>query len=95
MALVVNQSAGDSANHRICRYPQLRAQPLGIAAQQRIGIETIVYDCDPVGLHAVHQQRLSNGGGYRHHAIGQMDVVHPFNRPQKDWMVRFSLTQGF
>ena len=29
------------------------------------------------------------------YAIGQMDVVHPFNRPQKDWMVRFSLTQGF
>ncbi len=29
------------------------------------------------------------------YAIGQMDVVHPFDRPQKDWMVRFSLTQGF
>ena len=29
------------------------------------------------------------------YAIGQMDVVHPFNRPQKNWMVRFSLTQGF
>ena len=29
------------------------------------------------------------------YAIGQMDVVHPFNRPQKHWMVRFSLTQGF
>src|SRR6266550_4371439 len=28
-------------------------------------------------------------------AIGQMDVVHPFNRPQKDWMVRFSLTQAY
>jgi Tol biopolymer transport system component len=29
------------------------------------------------------------------YAIGQMDVVHPFDRPQKDWMVRLSLTQGF
>ena len=29
------------------------------------------------------------------HTIGQMDIVRPFNRPQKDWMVRFSLTQGF
>jgi hypothetical protein len=28
-------------------------------------------------------------------AIGQMDVVHPFQRPQKDWMVRFSLTPAF
>jgi outer membrane protein assembly factor BamA len=28
-------------------------------------------------------------------AIGQMDVVHPFNRPQKDWMVRFSLTPAY
>ena len=29
------------------------------------------------------------------YAIGQMDVVHPFDRPQKNWMVRFSLTEGF
>jgi Tol biopolymer transport system component len=29
------------------------------------------------------------------YAIGQMDVVRPFNRPLKNWMVRFSLTQGF
>jgi len=29
------------------------------------------------------------------YAIGQMDVVHPYNRPQKNWMVRFSLTEGF
>ncbi len=29
------------------------------------------------------------------YAIGQMDVVHPFDRPQKDWMLRFSLTEGF
>jgi outer membrane protein assembly factor BamA len=29
------------------------------------------------------------------YAIGQMDVVHPFDRPQKDWMIRLSLTQGF
>ena len=29
------------------------------------------------------------------YAIGQMDVVHPFNRPQKNWMLRFSLTEGF
>ena len=29
------------------------------------------------------------------YAIGQMDIVHPFNRPQKDWMIRFSLTEGF
>jgi len=29
------------------------------------------------------------------YAIGQMDVVHPFDRPQKDWMVRFSITEGF
>jgi hypothetical protein len=29
------------------------------------------------------------------YAIGQMDVVHPFDRPEKDWMLRFSLTQGF
>jgi len=29
------------------------------------------------------------------YAIGQMDIVHPFDRPQKDWMLRFSLTQGF
>jgi sugar lactone lactonase YvrE len=29
------------------------------------------------------------------YAIGQMDIVHPFDRPQKDWMVRFSLTEGF
>ena len=28
-------------------------------------------------------------------AIGQMDLVHPFERPQKNWMVRFSLTEGF
>lgn len=29
------------------------------------------------------------------YAIGQMDIVHPFDRPQKNWMVRFSITQGF
>lgn len=29
------------------------------------------------------------------YAIGQMDIVHPFDRPQKNWMVRFSLTEGF
>jgi len=29
------------------------------------------------------------------YAIGQMDVVRPFDRPQKNWMVRFSLTEGF
>jgi len=29
------------------------------------------------------------------YAIGQMDIVHPFDRPNKDWMVRFSLTEGF
>jgi hypothetical protein len=29
------------------------------------------------------------------YAIGQMDIVHPFDRPQKNWMVRLSLTQGF
>ncbi len=29
------------------------------------------------------------------YAIGQMDVVHPFDRPQKNWMVRLSLTEGF
>jgi hypothetical protein len=28
-------------------------------------------------------------------AIGQLDFVHPFDRPQKDWMIRLSLTQGF
>ena len=29
------------------------------------------------------------------YAIGQMDIVHPFDRPTKNWMVRLSLTQGF
>jgi Tol biopolymer transport system component len=29
------------------------------------------------------------------YAIGQMDVVHPFDRPGKNWMVRVSLTEGF
>jgi Tol biopolymer transport system component len=29
------------------------------------------------------------------YAIGQMDVVHPFNRPQKNWLVRLSITEGF
>jgi hypothetical protein len=29
------------------------------------------------------------------YAIGQMDVVHPFDRPAKNWMVRLSLTEGF
>ena len=29
------------------------------------------------------------------YAIGEMDVVHPFDRPNKNWMVRFSLTPGF
>jgi hypothetical protein len=29
------------------------------------------------------------------YAIGQMDVVHPFDRPQKNWLVRFSITEGF
>ncbi len=29
------------------------------------------------------------------YAIGQMDIVHPFDRPEKNWMVRFSLTEGF
>ncbi len=29
------------------------------------------------------------------YAIGQMDVVHPFDRPQKNWLLRFSLTEGF
>ncbi len=28
-------------------------------------------------------------------AIAQLDLVHPFQRPDRDWMVRFSLTQGF
>ena len=28
-------------------------------------------------------------------AIAQMDVVRPFQRPERTWMVRFSLTQGF
>src|SRR6266850_713625 len=29
------------------------------------------------------------------YAIGQMDIVHPFDRPQKTWLVRLSLTEGF
>src|SRR6266566_822235 len=29
------------------------------------------------------------------YAIGQMDIVHPFDRPDKNWLVRFSLTEGF
>jgi len=29
------------------------------------------------------------------YAIGQMDIVHPFDRPQKNWLVRLSLTEGF
>lgn len=29
------------------------------------------------------------------YAIGQMDFVHPFERPAKNWMLRFSLTPGF
>jgi Tol biopolymer transport system component len=29
------------------------------------------------------------------YAIGQMDIVHPFERPAKNWMLRFSLTPGF
>jgi outer membrane protein assembly factor BamA len=29
------------------------------------------------------------------YAIGQMDIVHPFDRPQKNWMIRLSLTEGF
>ena len=29
------------------------------------------------------------------YAIGQMDVVHPLDRPQKNWIVRFSITEGF
>ncbi|PYO87710.1 MAG: hypothetical protein DMD58_14120 [Gemmatimonadetes bacterium] len=29
------------------------------------------------------------------YAIGQMDIAHPFDRPQKNWMVRFGLTEGF
>ena len=29
------------------------------------------------------------------YAIGQMDIVHPFDRPGKNWMVRFGLTEGF
>lgn len=29
------------------------------------------------------------------YAIGQMDIVRPFQRPQRNWMLRFSLTPGF
>jgi hypothetical protein len=29
------------------------------------------------------------------YAIGQMDIVHPFDRPGKGWMVRLSLTEGY
>src|SRR3989449_5048031 len=29
------------------------------------------------------------------HALCQIDVVHPLDRPQKNWMVRFSITEGF
>src|SRR6266478_5558350 len=29
------------------------------------------------------------------YAIGQLDFVHPFDRPQKNWLVRLSLTEGF
>ena len=29
------------------------------------------------------------------YAIGQVDFVRPFDRPAKNWLVRFSLTQGF
>ena len=29
------------------------------------------------------------------YAIGQVDFVRPFERPAKNWMVRFSLTPGF
>jgi outer membrane protein assembly factor BamA len=29
------------------------------------------------------------------YAIGQMDIVHPYDRPQRNWMIRFSLTEGF
>jgi outer membrane protein assembly factor BamA len=28
-------------------------------------------------------------------AVGQLDWVRPFDRPAKNWMVRFSLTPGF
>ncbi|MGH7608059.1 MAG: BamA/TamA family outer membrane protein, partial [Gemmatimonadales bacterium] len=29
------------------------------------------------------------------YAIGQMDIVRPFERPEKNWMIRLSLTPGF
>ncbi|HEV8381468.1 MAG TPA: BamA/TamA family outer membrane protein [Gemmatimonadales bacterium] len=29
------------------------------------------------------------------YAIGQMDIVHPFDRPQKNWMVKLGITEGF
>ena len=29
------------------------------------------------------------------YAIGQMDIVRPFDRPQKNWIVRVSLSEGF
>lgn len=29
------------------------------------------------------------------YAIGQLDYVRPFQRPQRDWMIRLSLTPGF
>ncbi len=52
-----------------------------------------------VGAGGSHQIVRSAGATFRMNlfgfAIGQMDVVHPFQRPQKDWMVRFSLTPAF
>jgi len=52
-----------------------------------------------VGSGGSHHIVRSAGATFRMNlfgfAIGQMDVVHPFERPTKNWMVRFSLTPAF
>jgi outer membrane protein assembly factor BamA len=56
-------------------------------------------DIDPSFAGGDRKPVFSTGAGLRFNlfgfAIGEVNLVHPFDRPQKDWVWEFNLQPGF
>lgn len=82
--------------------------PLGLVSQSFLPVEIGVFvDAGTAWLHGEspdwaggdRETVTSHGATLRINllgfAIGQVDLVHPNNRPQRDWLWQFGLTQSF
>jgi outer membrane protein assembly factor BamA len=83
------------------RFPLFGLLGLGDGYYGALPIEAaLFYDAGAAWSRTVSGHLVSSAGvtlrmnlfGY---AVVQLDYAHPFQRPQKNWMLRLSLTQGF